>query len=150
MLSPQLLLERGVPVYEALQEPGQFILTFPYAFCASMDTGEGASAPQALRSSRPSMVGLLILLDCCACFVHQFCCLTPSCRAPQCRATLESYFLSSLVHAGFNCSESVCFAPADWLRFGGTCADRLRRFRQAGQICHEQLLLQVRRIVVVS
>lgn len=89
MLSPQLLLERGMPVYEALQEPGQFILTFPYAFCASMDTGEGASAPQALRSSRPSMVGLLILLDCCACFVHQFCCLTPSCRAPQCRATLS-------------------------------------------------------------
>ena len=58
MLSPQLLLERGVPVYEALQEPGQFILTFPYAFCASMDTGKGASAPQALRSSWPSIVGL--------------------------------------------------------------------------------------------
>ena len=89
MLSPQFLLERGLPVYEALQKPGQFVLTFPYAFCASMDTGEAASASQTLRFFRPSVVGVLILLGCCACFVHQFCWLTPSCPSPHCRSALS-------------------------------------------------------------
>ena len=39
MLSPQALSERGVPVYEVLQEAGDFIVTFPFAFCAAVDTG---------------------------------------------------------------------------------------------------------------
>ncbi len=44
---------------------------------------------------------------------------------------------------GFNASEGVAFAPADWLRFLEASVGRHRRFRQPSPISHELLLLQV-------
>eukprot|EP00884_Botryococcus_braunii_P008196 jgi/Botrbrau1/17378/Bobra.0494s0003.2 len=39
MFSPKLLVDAGVPVYRAYQEPGDFILTFPRAYHGGFGTG---------------------------------------------------------------------------------------------------------------
>jgi hypothetical protein len=51
---------------------------------------------------------------------------------------------SAVFVTGFNVSEGVTFAPADWLRFLDASAARHRRFRQPSPVNHELLLLQVR------
>ena len=47
-----------------------------------------------------------------------------------------------VLYTGFNASEGVAFAPADWLRFLEASAGRHRRFRQPSPVNHERLLLQ--------
>ena len=39
LVSPKTLREAGVPVYRAVQEPGNYILTFPFAYHAGFNTG---------------------------------------------------------------------------------------------------------------
>ncbi|GAV57946.1 PHD domain-containing protein/ARID domain-containing protein/JmjC domain-containing protein/JmjN domain-containing protein/zf-C5HC2 domain-containing protein/PLU-1 domain-containing protein [Cephalotus follicularis] len=39
MLDPSVLLENGVPVYSVLQEPGNFVITFPRSFHAGFNFG---------------------------------------------------------------------------------------------------------------
>lgn len=39
MFPPNVLLKHGVPVYKALQEPGDFVITFPRAYHAGFSHG---------------------------------------------------------------------------------------------------------------
>ncbi|XP_064982411.1 lysine-specific demethylase JMJ17-like isoform X1 [Musa acuminata AAA Group] len=39
MLNPSILLEKGVPVYSVLQEPGNFVITFPRSFHGGFNFG---------------------------------------------------------------------------------------------------------------
>lgn len=40
MFPPNVLLEHDVPVYKAVQKPGEFIITFPRAYHAGFSHGE--------------------------------------------------------------------------------------------------------------
>lgn len=40
LFPPNILLEHGVPVYKAVQKPGEFIITFPRAYHAGFSHGE--------------------------------------------------------------------------------------------------------------
>eukprot|EP01018_Ginkgo_biloba_P006432 Gb_15885 [translate_table: standard] len=42
MFSPKILSEHGVPVYKAVQEPGEFVITFPQAYHAGFSHGKDA------------------------------------------------------------------------------------------------------------
>lgn len=39
MFPPSILLEHNVPVYKAVQKPGEFIITFPRAYHAGFSHG---------------------------------------------------------------------------------------------------------------
>jgi histone demethylase JARID1 len=39
LVSPQALVEAGIPVYRAVQEPGCYIITFPFAYHAGFNAG---------------------------------------------------------------------------------------------------------------
>jgi len=39
LFPPNILLEHGVPVYKAVQKPGEFIITFPRAYHAGFSHG---------------------------------------------------------------------------------------------------------------
>ena len=39
MFAPKLLSEHGVPVYRAVQNPGDFVITFPQAYHAGFSHG---------------------------------------------------------------------------------------------------------------
>ena len=38
-LSPRVLLDKGIPVYRAIQCPGNFVITFPQAYHAGFNSG---------------------------------------------------------------------------------------------------------------
>lgn len=40
MFPPSVLVERGVPVYRAVQRPGEFVITFPRAYHAGFSHGK--------------------------------------------------------------------------------------------------------------
>ena len=40
MFPPNILLEHGVPVYKAVQKPGEFVITFPRAYHAGFSHGK--------------------------------------------------------------------------------------------------------------
>jgi len=40
MFPPNILLEHGVPVYKAVQKPGEFIITFPRSYHAGFSHGK--------------------------------------------------------------------------------------------------------------
>jgi len=40
MFPPNILLEHNVPVYKAVQKPGEFIITFPRAYHAGFSHGK--------------------------------------------------------------------------------------------------------------
>ncbi|KAM0057636.1 putative pectin lyase/virulence factor [Helianthus debilis subsp. tardiflorus] len=48
-----------------------------------------------------------------------------------------------LVFACLNCEEAVNFAPADWLPYAGSGAERYRHYRRPAVLSHEQLLYGV-------
>lgn len=55
LFPPNILLENDVPVYKAVQKPGEFIITFPRAYHAGFSHGKISSA-----SGRKFLVGNLI------------------------------------------------------------------------------------------
>ena len=40
MFPPSVLLQHGIPVYKALQKPGEFVVTFPRAYHAGFSNGK--------------------------------------------------------------------------------------------------------------
>ena len=54
------------------------------------------------------------------------------------------------VSLGVNCSESVCFAPADWLRFGAMSVSKYRLFRKRGVFSHEGLVVRTATAAVTA
>lgn len=40
LFPPNILLERNVPVYKAVQKPGEFVITFPRAYHAGFSHGK--------------------------------------------------------------------------------------------------------------
>ena len=55
MISPGYLAERGVTVYSTLQEPGEFILTFPESYHAGFSAGFNVA--EAVNFAAPSWLG---------------------------------------------------------------------------------------------
>lgn len=78
-LSPSMLMSKGIPVYRCVQNPLEFVVTFPGAYHS------------------------------------EFSC-------------------------GFNCSESVCFAPFDWLPHGQNITEVYAGYCFKTSLSHDKLL----------
>ena len=43
VISPEILVQEGIPVYKVTQEAGEFIITFPYAYHAGFNHGDNCA-----------------------------------------------------------------------------------------------------------
>lgn len=114
MFPPSILLQLGVPVYKAVQMPGEFVITFPRAYHAGFSNGKINHK----------------IFD-----LHSLCSFRlSSMHTPQ------PYFLISCTIVGFNCGEAVNFAIKDWFPFGAMASRRYALLGMMPILPYEEVL----------
>lgn len=110
MFPPNILLQHHVPVYKAVQFPGEFVITFPRAYHAGFSHG-----------NTPPLF-----------FLFFFFSLDSS--------KIQSHFTKLMNSAGFSCGEAVNFAASDWFELGAEATQRYALQGRMPIIPYEELL----------
>lgn len=126
LFPPYILSEHGVPVYKAVQKPGEYVITFPRAYHSGFSHGTSLFCFYRMQLLFLSSVLqgnnlLVVFLEFCFPFII-------------------SQVLLFLYLSGFNCGEAVNFAAGDWFPLGSIASRRYALLNRVPLLPLEELL----------
>ncbi|AQK73765.1 Lysine-specific demethylase REF6 [Zea mays] len=111
---PNILLDHHVPVYRAIQKPGEFVVTFPRAYHSGFSHGKISYAITCSHSlSFQDLESSILFYDL--------------------WKTIEKM-------SGFNCGEAVNFATGEWFPLGAVASQHYALLKRIPVLPYEELL----------
>ncbi|XVE62279.1 hypothetical protein DITRI_Ditri06bG0105200 [Diplodiscus trichospermus] len=119
MFPPNILLQHNVPVYKAVQMPGEYVITFPRAYHAGFSHGKLHFLP---------LFCIFLIFSFMPCICHL-------------SLSIETYnFIPLYTITGFNCGEAVNFAVGDWFPWGAVAGQAYAQLCKMVILPYEELL----------
>ena len=113
---PNILLDHHVPVYRAVQKPGEFVVTFPRAYHSGFSHGKisyAITCSHLLSKTIQHLESSILFYDL--------------------LKTIEQM-------SGFNCGEAVNFATSEWFPLGAVASQRYALLKRIPVLPYEELL----------
>ena len=142
LFPPNILLEHDVPVYKAVQKPGEFVITFPRAYHAGFSHGKLFLFVLSYRLEANEILSIRSAIDYFLYAYSYFALLLyQNCINSNC------LFFKIL---GFNCGEAVNFAIGDWFPLGAVASRRYALLNRMPLLPHEELLCKEAMLLYTS